>query len=232
MSDVPAAVAKPEIEADALVIEGIDSIINNEKADATEAAGSLEIEGLGEEESAALEAVQDAALQTAEKISESFRLDPLDPNTKRYSPWRNCEIPPRVMVVDEDSSTWETMSMALVKGFEVVAATDIQEAVGRGTRWQPDLFIIDADKLELVNMLRQSESTTSSPIIVLTEKANAQQQRSVLRSGANLYLEKPFYPIYLGLKLEALVGSTGFQLIAPKRMTLTEIMEESRCRAD
>ncbi len=75
----------------------------------------------------------------------------------------------------------------------------------------PDLVISDimmpkVSGLELVEALKGDEATASIPIILLSAKAQAADLKSGIASGADDYVTKPFEPLDLIDRVNALLS--------------------------
>ncbi len=87
-------------------------------------------------------------------------------------------------------------------------------------RQKPDLFVVDLDGFRkhqikgLVRQIRRHPRARSAPLLFLT-RADAAATLSVLRSGADDYLLKPFDPELLAARLEAAL-STAQQFARPQ----------------
>ena len=83
------------------------------------------------------------------------------------------------------------------RGFSVVAAFDGREGYEQAIAQRPDLVLTDImmpvmSGDELVRSLRLRSDLNSTPIVVLTAKADAGLRVRLLTQGAQDYLEKPF----------------------------------------
>ena len=105
-------------------------------------------------------------------------------------------MPERSVLVVEDE---ETLSLALQynlsqEGYRVVAAADGEQALDVARKYRPDLILLDLmlpklDGLEVCRILRRE---TTSPILMLTAKANEVDKVVGLEFGADDYITKPF----------------------------------------
>lgn len=101
----------------------------------------------------------------------------------------------RILLVEDDPSIREVTALGLrAAGFEVSAAADGAEALERWRAEQPDLVLLDVmlprmDGLEVCRAIRR-EATT--PIVMLTARADTIDVVVGLESGADDYVRKPF----------------------------------------
>ena len=101
----------------------------------------------------------------------------------------------RILVVEDDASIREITALGLRgAGFEVDTAADGAEGLERWRRERPDLVLLDVmlprlDGLEVLRAIRR-ESTT--PVVMLTARADTIDVVVGLESGADDYVRKPF----------------------------------------
>ncbi|SCF26135.1 diguanylate cyclase (GGDEF) domain-containing protein [Micromonospora viridifaciens] len=145
------------------------------------------------------------------------------------------ERPDVVLVVDDDEDIARFVGFNLrLHGFEVLHASDGQEALEVIERQRPDLAVVDLmmpriDGLELTRRLRADPMTSALPVIMLTAKGMTQDKVNGLSVGADDYLVKPFDT----LELVARVNSTlrrykEFREVSP----LTGLPGNSRIRRE
>lgn len=105
-----------------------------------------------------------------------------------------------LLVVDDDPSLLLAVSETLrAEGYEVVTARRGAEALVRIAESLPDLIISDIrmpgmDGYALVRHLRSAPRTRLVPIVFLTAKDETSDRVAGFRTGADVYLTKPFEP--------------------------------------
>src|ERR671939_184420 len=103
---------------------------------------------------------------------------------------------PRILLVDDEPPIQTLLSFPLQRdGYEVVQASDGNEALARFSEQAFDLVVLDLmlprmDGLEVCKRLRARSSTV--PIIMLTAKAEEIDKVLGLELGADDYITKPF----------------------------------------
>jgi len=111
---------------------------------------------------------------------------------------------PHLLVVDDDTRIRDLLSRYLSEqGFRITVAADAAEARRRLDGLQFDLIILDVmmpgeSGLSLTESLYQNKTT---PVILLTAKAEAESRIAGLQAGADDYLPKPFDPRELVLRI-------------------------------
>src|ERR1044072_1820008 len=128
----------------------------------------------------------------------------------------------RILIVDDNRSI-RTMVADYLKnnGYDVVEAIDGIQRLDKGLSSAPNVIILDVvmpgiDGFKLCQLLR--EKGVSAPIIMLTEKATIEDKVTGFSFGADDYLAKPFSPLELELRIQALLrrASGETQQIEPK----------------
>lgn len=104
-------------------------------------------------------------------------------------------MPAKILIVDDELPIVDMLSYNLQRAnYQVVTATDGEQAVSQARQEQPDLIILDLmlpllDGLEVCRILRRERDV---PIIMLTAR-DAEVDRVVgLELGADDYVVKPF----------------------------------------
>ncbi|MGO3102870.1 response regulator transcription factor [Corynebacterium variabile] len=102
----------------------------------------------------------------------------------------------KILVVDDDRSVRDTLRQSLTfNGYDVVQATDGEEAQTLIGKENPDLVIMDGvlpkvDGLEILRSLRGSGSEVL--VLMLSQKSDVADRVAGLDAGADDYLTKPF----------------------------------------
>ena len=124
--------------------------------------------------------------------------------------------PIRVLVVDDEQTLGELLSLALrYEGWDVRAAADGQAAVAAAKEFRPDLAVLDImlpdmDGLEVLRRLRMD--TEKLPVLFLTAKDAVEDRIAGLTAGGDDYVTKPFSIEELVLRLRALLRRSHLAL--------------------
>jgi DNA-binding response OmpR family regulator len=119
---------------------------------------------------------------------------------------------PIVLVADDDEDILELIVFRLERsGYTVLQARDGAEALELARRSRPDLAVLDVmmpklDGFELTRRLREDESTSKMPIILLTARTQEADVERGFDAGADDYLRKPFSPQELRSRVQAILG--------------------------
>ncbi|WP_435169223.1 response regulator transcription factor [Paenibacillus glycanilyticus] len=115
---------------------------------------------------------------------------------------------PKILVVDDDPNIRELVSLFLRReGYEVIEATNGEDALTRLEAVKPDLAVIDVmmpkmDGWALCSTLRES---FDMPLLMLTAKGETAHKVKGFELGADDYVVKPFDPPELIVRVKALL---------------------------
>jgi len=116
-----------------------------------------------------------------------------------------------VLVVDDEPDIREVIRFALEgAGFHVYEAGHADEARKLLASETPDLMLLDwmlpgRSGLELAQQLKQSASTRSVPIIMISAKGEEEDRVKGLDTGADDYIAKPFSPREMVARINAVL---------------------------
>ncbi len=103
-----------------------------------------------------------------------------------------------IMVVDDEQEIVEVVSAMLEeKGFNVTCAYSGQELFASLKEQMPDLILLDImmpqiDGMEVLTRFKEDPSMPFIPVILLTEKADDEDEKVGYKRAADLYITKPF----------------------------------------
>jgi two-component system alkaline phosphatase synthesis response regulator PhoP len=106
----------------------------------------------------------------------------------------------RVLAVDDSPTILEMIQAILVAGgYDVITASDGQEALNAARSESPDLILLDVmlpklDGYRVCRLLKFDQKYKDIPIIMLTAKSEEQSVVTGIRTGADQYLTKPIEP--------------------------------------
>src|SRR5574341_2417411 len=115
----------------------------------------------------------------------------------------------KLLIVDDESDLLAELSPLLERaGFEVWKAIDGEQALASVQSRRPDLVVLDVlmpriDGREVLRQLRQSGNWT--PVILLTCMGTPAERALSLQEGADDYLNKPFEPLELIARVQAVL---------------------------
>lgn len=131
------------------------------------------------------------------------------------------------MVVEDEPDIGMIVSEILGSHYEVVRAANGLEALDRLNWYQPDLTIMDLmmpvlDGFDTTRAIKKDNEYAAMPVMFLTARKDNQAVREALMAGGDVYLEKPFDPPELLIRLREMVDRSGL-LPRPKQYTMEQI---------
>ncbi len=102
----------------------------------------------------------------------------------------------KLMIVEDDTSLREIYSIRLTaEGYEVVSASDGEEALAVAVREKPDLVISDVmmpkiSGFDMLDILRSTPETKDIKVIMMTALSSEDQRKRGEGLGADRYLVK------------------------------------------
>ncbi|PWD99822.1 hybrid sensor histidine kinase/response regulator transcription factor [Marinilabilia rubra] len=124
--------------------------------------------------------------------------------------WKDFDRKPRLLIVEDDEQLKTYLIKLLNQNYEVKSAANGKEALVVIEQQPPELILTDLmmpemDGIELTDHLKQTIETSHIPIIMLTAKAGIDQKIHGIETGADAYIEKPFDPNYLSVRVRKLI---------------------------
>jgi twitching motility two-component system response regulator PilH len=106
----------------------------------------------------------------------------------------------KVLVVDDSATETAMMTSSLTAGgFEVITASNGDEAMTRLERDRPDVVVLDVimpgkNGFQVCRQIRQDARWAHMPIVMVTSKDQASDRFWGMKQGASEYITKPFEP--------------------------------------
>ncbi|MEE1754249.1 response regulator transcription factor [Streptomyces sp. SP18CS02] len=123
----------------------------------------------------------------------------------------------RVLVVDDEASLAELLSMALrYEGWEVRSAGDGAGALRSAREFRPDAVVLDVmlpdmDGLAVLSRLRRE--LPDVPVLFLTAKDSVEDRIAGLTAGGDDYVTKPFSLEEVVARLRGLIRRSGTAMV-------------------
>ncbi|ABP54581.1 response regulator receiver [Salinispora tropica CNB-440] len=133
--------------------------------------------------------------------------------------------PVRVLVVDDESTLADLLSMALrYEGWQVRTAGNGMAALSAARQFQPDAVVLDVmlpdlDGFAVLRRLREVAPTV--PVLFLTARDAVEDRVAGLTVGGDDYVTKPFSLEEVIARLRALLRRSGFAVTARQEAVLT-----------
>ncbi|MDP2871092.1 MAG: response regulator transcription factor [Bacillota bacterium] len=119
----------------------------------------------------------------------------------------------RVLLVDDEPSLLKGVKLSLeLEGYEVLTAADGNQALTVFSASDPDLIVLDLmlPGVDGLTVCRRIRETSTTPIIMLTAKADDVDKVVGLEVGADDYLTKPFNTRELVARVRAVLRRVQF----------------------
>jgi DNA-binding response OmpR family regulator len=123
---------------------------------------------------------------------------------------------PRIIIVDDDRDTREMLTLALeLEGFDVGQAANGLRLISAMHVDRPDVILLDVmmswiDGFELCRAIKKNPTFADIPVIFISARTSAEDERAGLEAGAVAYFCKP-------IDMDGLVGRIRGILGAPDR---------------
>jgi len=126
-----------------------------------------------------------------------------------------ADVKRRVLVVDDEPNIAKIVKKQLeVSGYDVIVAGDGEMALTKVREEHPEVILLDVmlpkrNGYEVLGILKQDEQLRHIPVMMLTARAQQQDQQASLEHGADAYLAKPFQLEELVEQVKALLDRSG-----------------------
>jgi DNA-binding response OmpR family regulator len=123
---------------------------------------------------------------------------------------------PKVLIADDQESMRILIRVTLDSGhFDILEAGDGASAAQIAQDEQPDLVFLDwtmpgLSGLEVCRKLRDDPRTADTKIVMVTGRAELDEQSAGFSAGADDYITKPFSPLELLDKVSEVLGPEAF----------------------
>lgn len=108
----------------------------------------------------------------------------------------------KILVVDDDTEVAHYLKVLLSPNYKVICRFNAEDAFKAVSEEAPDLVLSDVvmpgtDGYTLCRLIKEDLQLCHIPVILVTAKANMEDQVEGLNTGADAYVTKPFDPTYL-----------------------------------
>ena len=140
--------------------------------------------------------------------------------------------PPRLLIVDDEPIDLDILQTRLaVHGYEILTATNGEEALAIATAQRPDLILLDImmpkmDGIDVCRHLKADASLPFMPIILVTAKADSKDVVAGLEAGADEYLTKPVDQAALVARVKSMLRIKALHDTAQEQATRLEAQSE------
>jgi len=121
----------------------------------------------------------------------------------------------KILIAEDEPDIRELVTFMLrFAGYEVVAASNGEDAVRTAAREIPDLVIMDVRMPRMTGydacrLMKSNPDLRDVPVVFLSAKGQESEIRSGLDAGAEEYLLKPFSPAELTNRVRGILSRYG-----------------------
>jgi len=126
----------------------------------------------------------------------------------------------KILIVDDDPDTRDIIRLSLdSESYRITEAKTGVEALEKVITHEPDIIVLDVmlpekSGMDVCRILKESIVTAHVPVIMLTAKQTTDDKVEGLNIGADDYLVKPFNPLELEARINALLRKMRRDLYA------------------
>lgn len=156
-----------------------------------------------------------------DQFSEPFEVDRMDLTQRR------------VLVVDDEATVGEVVAAYLDRdGYRVSEAADGKQALEMIDAERPDLIVLDVmlPGNDGLNILATVRRTMTTPVILLTARADEADRIVGLEMGADDYVIKPFSPRELAARVKAVLKRAAEPQVASAELLFDGLSIDGRTR--
>ncbi len=121
----------------------------------------------------------------------------------------------KILIAEDERDIRDLVAFTLrFAGYEVVTATNGEEAITNAGETNPDLILMDVRMprmtgYEACKVMKASPDLKDIPIVFLTARGQESEIQRGLDAGAEEYLLKPFAPDQLTARVKAILAKFG-----------------------
>jgi len=118
----------------------------------------------------------------------------------------------KILIAEDEHDILDLITYTLnFAGYEVVAASDGEEAVQLALQEMPDLILLDVRMprktgYEACKAIKADEGTKDIPVMFISAKGQEAEIQAGIQAGAVEYLLKPFSPDQLTARVQAVLA--------------------------
>jgi DNA-binding response OmpR family regulator len=121
----------------------------------------------------------------------------------------------KILIAEDEPDIRELVAFMLkFAGYEVVAASNGEDAVRTASRERPDLVLMDVRMPRMTGydacrMMKANPDLRDVPVVFLSAKGQESEIQSGMDAGAEAYLLKPFSPAELTNRVRGILSRYG-----------------------
>ncbi len=142
-----------------------------------------------------------------------------------------------ILLVEDNIELINFMKETLELKYQVITALNGAKALEKISGMTPDLIISDImmpemDGFEFTQRIKTDLRTSHIPVILLTSKSGAENRLAGLMTGADYYIEKPFYPNILEQNIENILQTRQRLIERFKNDAFVQVGEMAHSESD
>lgn len=131
-------------------------------------------------------------------------------NNNDLTPSISLKEQPILLIVEDDEDIRQYVTSIFKDDYKIFEAKDGEQGIKKAYQAIPDLIISDimmpkVSGIDLCNTLKHNEKTSHIPIILLTAKSSDASEIEGLKTGADVYVTKPFSTEKLKVQAQNLI---------------------------
>jgi DNA-binding response OmpR family regulator len=118
----------------------------------------------------------------------------------------------KLLIADDESGIRSLVRMTLERdSYQILEASDGEEAIALAREFHPEVVLLDVmmpglSGFDVCRALKDDPTTAEATVVLLTAKAQESDRAEGIAAGADDYFTKPFSPIALLRKIDAVYG--------------------------
>lgn len=125
-------------------------------------------------------------------------------------------ITAKLLILDDASTILSLVENLFKRKYEVIKCRSVKEAKEALGQTVPDIIITDLNMPDMsgedfISHLKSKEEWSAIPIIVLSSTENTNTKLKLLRMGVDDFVQKPFNPEELSIRMENILRRSNKQ---------------------
>jgi len=117
-------------------------------------------------------------------------------NLPKYPGVKQPMVPPRILIVEDNSDNMTTIKAVLQNRYRILEATDGEQGLRMAGEARPDLILLDMalpkmDGFTVVRKLKDHIGLSNIPVIAMTAQVMKGDREKILEAGCDDYIAKP-----------------------------------------
>lgn len=145
-----------------------------------------------------------------QSISKNRLTVTIEANDEAVEQFEETSEKPSLLILEDNHDLRRFISSVLKSNYQVITAKDGAAGIAKALKYIPDLIISDLmmpemDGFEVCHFIKNHQLTNHIPVVLLTAKSNLKSRVEGFKTGADMYLTKPFNMEELQVVIEKLI---------------------------